>query len=686
MNPFLKIPEFPDFAAMTPKSANEALPVLLAEAEKEFDRIEANPGDSWETLIVPLQDACHPLFEAWTFVSHLHSVCNNDEWRKTVEKFQGPLVQFSLKTGQSRKIYNAVESLLLELNGKKSTSNPSPDESARKRILERMALGAELSGVALEGEAKERFNEISEKLAKLQTSFRNNVLDATKDFSLLLDSPEDVEGLSATLKSMTSQSGVPEKGPWRISLEDAVYAPFMQHSSNRAAREILYLARCTRASAGKTDNTQLAGEILSLRAELANILGFDSYAKLSIAEKSAPSEAAVLKMIDGLQNVAEPAAEKEDESLQAFAASAGFEGTLMPWDRAYWAEKQKEALFSYSEDELSKYFDFETVLRSLFDLTHRLFDVEIEEQTGKVPVWHKDVRFFAVKDETGTESAYFYLDPFSRPESKSGGAWMNGLRTKSARMGTKPSAVMCCNQSLPDANGRCLMRQNEVETLFHEFGHALQHLLTRIGEYGASGIELIEWDAVEIASQFMENWAVDKTTLSRTAHHCETGEPLPEELLENVRKAKTFRSANDTMRQLSFALLDFKLHMETNCGTTAEESAKAAREMQNKIFAKMSPRSNIDTDRFLNSFTHIFAGGYAAGYYGYKWSEVASADAFAAFEEAGIDNPEATAATGKRYRETILALGGAYSPMEVFKRFRGREPEPEALLKHSNLL
>ncbi|MDO4365801.1 MAG: M3 family metallopeptidase, partial [bacterium] len=634
------------------------------------DELEASAPATWEGYVVALDDAQRPLWEAWGIVSHLQSVCNSEAWRKVEEKYQGDIVAFSLRVGQSRRFYDLAKTLLARL---------PPDAATRRRILEKTIRGAELAGVALEGARQARFNEIQAALAKLSNDFHNHVLDATKGFSLMLATPVEVEGLPAQLKAMMAGTNDPEKGPWRVTVEDAVYLPFMKHSRNRPVREALFRARATRASSGDLDNTPLIARILALRKELAALLGFGNYAELSLASKTAPSVAAVYAMIDALAAASRPVAARERDDLAAFAAANGFAGALEPWDVAFWSERRREKLYAYSEEELSRYFNLPVVLKGLFSLTERLFGVTVEPMERPVPVWQEDVRVFRVRDAAGAEIAQFYFDPYSRPETKSGGAWMNEFRARERRAdGTlrTPLAVICCNQARPDAQGRALMRFSEVETLFHEFGHALQHMLTTVDDVDASGLNLIDWDAVEVASQFMENWCFDAATVKSFARHVETHVPIPDALLARVRAAKNYRAATASLRQLAFARLDMALHVDP----PADSDALKAR-----IFADYMPGASVPEDRFLNAFTHIFAGGYAAGYYGYKWSEVMSADVFGAFEEAGLDDEEAVRRVGRRYRETFLALGGSVDPMEVFRRFRGRAPSPEALLRQTGL-
>ena len=665
-NPFYPVAEYPDFPKMTPEAADAALPKLLADAQARIDALEQSATPTWEGFVRALDDAQRPVFMAWGVVSHLQSVCNSEGWRKIEEKYQPEIVALSLRVGQSKRFYELA----------KQTPAETP---VRKRILEKMVRGAELSGVALEGTKQARFNEIQTELAKLSNDFENHVLDATKAFSLVLTKPVEVEGLPAQLKAMMAGENDPEKGPWKVTVEDAVYAPFMKHSRNRPVREALFRARCTRASAEPLDNTKLIDRLLALRKELAALLGFASYADLSLDSKSAPSVKAVYEMIDQLATASRPGAAKEDAALAAFAAANGFEGRLEPWDKAFWAERQREKLYSYSEEELSKYFDLPAVQRGLFGLAERLFGVTVESADGEATVWHPDVKFFRVRNAQGEVIAHFYFDPYSRPATKRGGACMNDFRSRDVRPDgriVKPLALVCCNQALPDAQGRALMRFSEVETLFHEFGHALQHMLTTVDDVDAAGINLVEWDAVELASQFMENWCYDAKTVRSFARHADSGEPIPDALLDRVRAAKNYRAANASLRQLSFAKVDMALHVDPPADPNA---------FKERVFAAYTPGCSVPEDRFLNAFTHIFSGGYAAGYYSYKWSEVMSADAFGAFEEAGLDDETAVRAVGRKYRDTVLALGGGVDPMEVFRRFRGRAPTVDALIRQTGL-
>jgi oligopeptidase A len=473
-----------------------------------------------------------------------------------------------------------------------------------------------------------------------------------------------------------------------LTLDYPSFFPFMEHARRRDLRERAYRAYITRASSGELDNEPLIRRILALRREEAGLLGFESYAALSLDSKMAPDVAAVERMLEELREASFEAAKRDLEELRAFARERGAAEAddLQLWDVAFWAERLREHRFDYSEEDLRPYFPLPVVLEGLFGLAKRLFDVDIVAADGSAPVWHPDVRFFRVRDAGGADRAAFYLDPYSRPAEKRGGAWMDECVGRSrllARPGESvrlPVAHLVCNGTPPVDGRPSCMTFDEVTTLFHEFGHGLQHMLTRV-DYGlASGIRNVEWDAVELPSQFMENWCYEPEILRGMSAHMETGAPLPDELIGKVRAARTFRAGSDMLRQLYFALTDLALHDRFD-----PEGPESPFDVQRRVAERTTVLPPLPEDRFLCSFGHIFGGGYAAGYYSYKWAEILSADAFAAFEEAGLEDDSAIREAGRRYRDTVLALGGSRAPMDVFVAFRGREPDPEALLRHAGL-
>ena len=683
-NPLLIGKGLPPFEKITPEQVVPAITQLLAELDAELANLEASVTPTWSGLVEPLTQIEERLTWSWGIVGHLMGVKNSPELREAYESVQPKVVQFGNKLSQSKPLYKAFKAL-------KKGESWDKLEPAQQRIVEAAIRDAELSGVGLEGEKRERFNEIQLQLAELATKFSNNVLDATKAFKLKLTSKDEVDGLPPSSLSLAAQtaraegeeSATAQEGPWVITLDYPSYLPFMKYSRNRELREKLYKAFISRASGRELDNNPLIERILELRREKAALLGFDSYAQLSLAKKMAADVEAVEKLLEELRVASYEAAGRELEEWKAFAQTED----LKHWDISFWAERQREAKFAFKAEELRPYFPLPQVLEGLFELGRRVFGVTITSADGQAPIWHKDVRYFQIANETGEVIAHFYLDPYSRPEEKRGGAWMDECfgRAKIKEDGKVairlPVAYLVCNQTPPVDDKPSLMTFEEVETLFHEFGHGLQHMLTQIDYPGAAGINNVEWDAVELPSQFMENWCYHRATLLGMAKHYETGEPLPEHYYQKLLAAKNYRSGSAMLRQLHFSFLDMELHHRYQPG--GEETPAQVRDRIAKTTTVMQP---LPEDSFLCAFGHIFAGGYAAGYYSYKWAEVLSADAFAAFEEAGLESVAAIAATGKRFRDTVLALGGSLHPMEVFKAFRGREPKTEPLLRHSGLL
>jgi oligopeptidase A len=615
-------------------------------------------------------------------VTHLFGVRNSPELREAYETVLPEMVAFGLKVRQSKPVYEALRTL-------REGEDWNGLDEGQRRIVERRLLDARLAGIGLPDDERRRFNEIAEELSQLGTTFSNNVLDANKAFSLVLTEPEDVAGLPPSLLRLGASSfnshkpaeaaeATPEGGPWRFTLDSPSYGPFMEHSRRRELRERMYRAFITRASAAPTDNAPILRQILALRLEQARLLGFESFAEMSLATKMAQGVDAVLEMLERLRAAAWPHAEREMADLCEIAGRHDVQEPLMHWDVAYWAERLREERFQFTDEELRPYFAFERVLEGLFALCHRLFGIKVEAADGEAPVWNPDVRFFHIRDEAGTRIASFYLDPYSRPENKRGGAWMDDCfgRRVTRESVRNPVAHLVCNQTPPSGGKPSLMSFREVETLFHEFGHGLQHMLTRVDYADAAGINNVEWDAVELPSQFLENWCYHRPTLLGLTAHYETGAPLPEELFEKIVAARTFRSGSQMLRQLQFGLTDLRLH--TDYDPAGEESPFEVMREVNELTSVMPM---LPENRFLCSFQHIFSGGYAAGYYSYKWAEVLAADAFSAFEEAGLEDASAVQAVGRRFRDTVLSLGGSKHPLDVFREFRGRDPSPEPLLR-----
>lgn len=684
-NPLFQYRELPQFDRIAPEHAESAISQILAEGEDALVALEASIQPTWDEIMEPSRSLLEPLDFAWGAISHLHSVVNTPEWREVHDELQPKVVAFSLRVGQSQPVYQAMVAL-------RDSTAWNELSAGRQRIINNAVLQAELSGVGLPDSSRERFNELKRELAHASTQFTNHLLDASKAYSLRLDTPEDVAGLPASLLAAASEAArqrdiadsTPADGPWMITLEMPIFSPFMQYSGRRDLRETLYRAYVTRASRGETDNTALIETILKLRRELAHLLGYSTHAEVSLAEKMADNVDAVDALIARLRAAAYPAAGRDLEAVRAFAAEHGQAEPIMNWDVAFWSERMREAKFGFSSEDLRPYFQFPRVLEGLFELTQQIFGVTVAPADGVASVWHEDVSYFTLQNAAGDPVASFYLDPYSRPATKRGGAWMNPARSRYLRPDgelTLPAAYLVCNQTLPADDKPSLMTFNEVITLFHEFGHGLQQILTTVDDPEVAGVHGVEWDAVELPSQFMENWCYHRPTLMAMSCHVDSGEPLPDELYKKLCEARTFMAGTATLRQLLFAALDMELHHRFEPGAELEPN-----DVKRRIGADFTHLPFIDDDRFLCGFAHIFAGGYAAGYYSYKWAEVLSADAFEAFEEAGLDDAASTAETGRRFLDTVLALGGSQHPMEVFKAFRGREPDPEALLRHDGLV
>lgn len=683
-NPLLIGKGLPPFDRIKAEQVVPAINQLLQELDEGVNKLEENVTPTWSGLVEPLTKLEEGLSWSWGIVGHLMGVKNSPELRAAYEQMQPEIIKFYNKLTQSKPLYEAFK-------GIKESTEWEKLEPAQKRIVESSIKDFELSGVGLTGEARDRFNQIQLELAELSTKFSNNVLDATKAFKLKLTDKKDVEGLppsalglmAQTAKAEGDEDATLENGPWVVTLDYPSYVPYLKYATNQELREKLYKAFVSRAADGDFDNRGNIDRILALRKEKANILGFANFAELSLAKKMATDVAAVQQLQEDLRGASYDAAMKEFEELKTFAGQED----LKHWDVSYWAEKQREAKFDFNEEELRPYFSLPKVLDGLFSLANRIFGVTIKAADGQASVWHEDVRYFQIADENGKEIAFFYLDPYSRPAEKRGGAWMNDCigRAKITVEGKTetrlPVAYLTCNQTPPVDDKPSLMTFGEVTTLFHEFGHGLQHMLTTIDYPGAAGINNVEWDAVELPSQFMENWCYDRATLFGMAKHYQTGETLPEEYYQKLVAAKNYMSGSGMLRQLHFGMLDMELHSNYQPG-----GAETPNDVRDRLAKTTSVLQPIPEDNFLCSFGHIFAGGYAAGYYSYKWAEVLSADAFAAFEEAGLEDEAAVQTVGKRFKDTVLSLGGSLHPMEVFQSFRGREPKTEPLLRHSGLL
>lgn len=686
-NPLLRRTGLPAFDEIRPEHIQPAVDVILGESVVHLNTAESAELGNWDAVMLPLSNI-DLLFEySWSPVNHLLGVANSDELRAAHEAALPQIVEFSLKLKQSKPLYERFCAL-------RDADSWNSMSGAQQRTLTQSILSAEQSGIALKGDARDRFNEIAQQMSQLGSDFSNNVLDATKAWHLDITQAADAEGLPESFRKMAAatwseaeenkdaDAATADGGPWRMKLDAPSFGPFMEHCVNRNLREQAYRAYVTRASDGDKDNTPLITQILQLRQEKCLLLGYASFAELSLSRKMAADADAVQKMFDDLLAASFEGGQVELQEVTDLANSNGEEGSLAHWDVGFWAERLREQRYSFTDEELRPYFSLERVLDGLYGLCHRLFGITVKAADDKAPKWHDDVRYFEVFNDQDVHIAGFYLDPYSRPENKRGGAWMDDCigRSVTSEETRLPVAHLVCNGTPPVGETPSLMTFREVETMFHEFGHGLQHMLTTVDLRDAAGINGVEWDAVELPSQFMENWCYHRPTLLGMAIHHETGEVLPDDLFDKICKARTYRAASTMLRQLQLGMTDMTLH-----STFDPNGSETIFDLHAKIADKTSPMPPFPENRFLCAFQHIFAGGYAAGYYSYKWAEVLSADAFSAFEEAGLDDEAAVATIGRKFRDTVLSAGGSRHPMDIYRDFRGREPNTDALLRHSGL-
>ena len=685
-----KYGELPDFKKFTPENISKEFPSVLEKINLEFDYIEnflanyvSESKLEWDKIINPLNEVNEILRWSWGVISHLNAVNNSEKLRKVYSKFLPEIINLGNKFGQSKIIYDALVKL----------KDTNKFDQIKKRILDKEILEMEHRGISLEKDAQKEFNIISEKLGKLSTEFSNNVLDSTNSWFLVLKEKSQVSGLPERvleLMAISAHNSLEKNGevdfkngPWKLSLDIPTYSAFMTYANDRKLREKLYKAFVSRATLGEKNNSDIIEEILLLRTKQANLLGYESWAELSLSTKMAKEIKNVEKLLEELRIPAFNTAKEELKILDKFSKSNGFPETMKiePWDISYWSELLRKEKLNLDQESLRPWFPLNDVLQGLFKLSEKLFEIKVVESNNEVPVWHKDVLFFNIFNKSDKKIASFYLDPYSRPESKRGGAWMDEcLNKNNIKNNVLPVAYLVCNQTPPSKDKPSLMSFDEVQTLFHEFGHGLQHMLTTVNLPQAAGINNVEWDAVELPSQFMENWCFHKNTLLNIAKHYETGEKLSDDDFEKLVKNRTFNCGMSTLRQLHFAITDLRLHSNIDAN-----KGKKADEIRREIAQNTTIIPPIQEDQFLCCFSHIFAGGYSAGYYSYKWAEVLSADAFSMFEEADLENIQNIKSIGKKFKDTILSLGGSLSPLEIFKLFRGREPKTESLIRHLGL-
>lgn len=676
-NPLLTMDSLPPFSQIKPEQVQPAVIQAIADCKQKIsDVLDQRDPHTWDSLIAPLEEVNDRLSRIWSPVSHLNSVLNSEALREAHDACLPLLSEFQTYVGQHEGLYQAYLAL--------SQSDDFPLLSgAQRKEIQNTLRDFRLSGIGLPAEAQQRYGEIQARLSELASRFSNNVLDATQGWHKLVADEAELAGLPESVRAAARQMAeLKGKEGWLFTLDIPSYLPVMMYADNRELRAEMYEAFTTRASdqgpnAGKWDNSAIMSELLTLRRELAQLLGFANYAELSLATKMADKTEQVVSFLTDLAAKSLPQGKAELEEIRAFAAEQHGQSELAAWDLAYYAEKLKQHKFSISDEQLRPYFPASKVVKGLFEVVKRVFGMKVRERLG-IDTWHPDVRFYDIFDADDELRGSFYLDLYAR-EHKQGGAWMDvclGRRYRQDGSLQKPVAYLTCNFNGPVDGKPALFTHNEVVTLFHEFGHGIHHMLTRIDVAGVAGINGVAWDAVELPSQFLENWCWESEALAFISGHYETGEPLPADLLEKMLTARNFQAAMQMLRQLEFALFDFRLHQEFDPANPAQLPALLD-EVRSQVAVMTPPAFN----RFQHSFSHIFAGGYAAGYYSYKWAEVLSADAFSRFEEEGIFNP----ATGQSFLKNILEKGGSKEPMELFRAFRGREPKVDALLRHSGI-
>ncbi len=676
-NPLLTFTDLPPFSAIKPEHVKPAVEQAIADCRHTIDKVLAeNPQPSWESVIAPIEEVDDRLSRIWSPVSHMNSVVNSDELREAYESCLPLLSEYSTWVGQHKGLFEAYKTI------KESAEFAKLDRAQQKNISDSLR-DFELSGIGLPLQEQKRYGEISKRMSELGSKFSNNVLDATMGWTKQITDVNLLAGMPESALA-AAQAAAEAKGleGYLLTLDIPSYLPVMTYCDNQALRKEVYEAYVTRASdrgpnAGKWDNSEIIAEQLKLRHEIARMLGFSTYSEKSLATKMAQTTDQVLGFLNDLANKAKPQGEREVEELRQFAESEFGVKQLELWDIAYYSEKQKQHLFEISDEALRPYFPDQKVVNGLFEVLSRLFGMQVKERQG-VDVWHESVRFFDIFDAQGTLRGSFYLDLYAR-EHKRGGAWMDECRvrrtTDSGALQT-PVAYLTCNFNRPVGDKPALFTHDEVTTLFHEFGHGIHHMLTQVEVGAVSGINGVPWDAVELPSQFLENWCWQEEALAFISGHYQTGEPLPKAMLDKMLAAKNFQSAMFILRQLEFGLFDFTLHT-----TYDPEVGPKVLETLAEVKKKVAVLPGLEWNRFSHSFSHIFAGGYRAGYSSYLWAEVLSADAFSRFEEEGIFNRE----TGQSFLNNILEMGGSEEPMELFKRFRGREPQIDALLRHAGI-
>lgn len=676
-NPLLSMTDLPPFSLIQPEHVKPAVEQAIADCRAAVEQVlAADTPPSWETICVPLSETDDRLSRIWSPIGHLNGVKNSNELREAYESCLPMLSDYGTWVGQHKGLYEAFKAI-------KADESFTDLSQAQKKSITDALKEFELSGIGLPAKEQHRYGEISKRLSELSSTFSNNVLDATMGWSKLVSDEAELGGLpESALQAAKAAAEAKEQEGYLFTLDIPSYLPVMTYCENRELRQEMYEAFVTRASdrgpnAGKWDNSEIIAEKLKLTHEIARLLGFSTYSEKSLATKMAETPEQVLGFLNDLASRAKPQGEREVAELREYASAEFGAEQLEPWDFSFYAEKLKQHRYSISDEQLRPYFPEQKVVAGLFEVLKRVFGMNVTERTG-VDTWHESVKFYDIFDSQGQLRGSFYLDLYAR-EHKRGGAWMDECMVRRTRQDGSlqaPVAYLTCNFNKPVGDKPALFTHDEVVTLFHETGHGIHHMLTQIDVPAVSGINGVPWDAVELPSQFLENWCWEEEALAFISGHYETGEPLPKAMLDKMLAAKNFQSAMGILRQLEFGLFDFTLYTEYD----PELGAKVLETLAD-IKSRVSVVPSPEFGRFPHSFSHIFAGGYSAGYYSYLWAELLSSDAYSRFEEEGIFNT----ATGADFLDCILERGGSEEPMDLFKRFRGREPQIDALLRHSGI-
>ncbi|MEY3909317.1 MAG: Oligopeptidase [Pseudomonadota bacterium] len=671
-NPVLNRQSLPLFDQIKPDHISPAIESILKEANTLIESLKKKSATaSWENFVEPIEIISEKISRAWGQIEHLNAVVNSDNLRKAYNDNLIKLTEFYTNLSQDESLYKKYQSL-------KDSEAFKSLTSSQKRIIDNVLREFKLGGAELNETDKNRFKAIQEKLAKLSTQFEENILDATNEFSIIVNNLDELMGIpEENIKKALADAKEDKKEGYKFTLHLPSYLPVMQYADSRPLREKLYHAYATRASelaSPEFDNTKLIEEILALRYESSKLLGFKNFTEMSLVTKMAKSSEEVISFLMDLANKAKPFALKDMDELKSFSKTLNIE-KLEAWDVAYVSEKLRQAKYSFSENEVKQYFPEHRVLKGLFKVVETIFKLKIIKSDA--PTWHKDVSFYSIKNEDDELIGQFYFDLYAR-NHKRGGAWMDEAisRYKNSLESSHPVAFLTCNFSSPSENKPALFSHDDVITLFHEFGHGLHHMLTTVDDYSISGIKGVEWDAVELPSQFMENFCWEWEVVKHMTEHVDNKDPLPKTLFDKMIEAKNFQSGMQTLRQIEFSLFDIRLHTEYS-NQNKINPLTLLETIRDEIAVVRPPSWN----RFPNSFSHIFAGGYAAGYYSYKWAEVLASDAFSLFEEQGILSSHA----GQKFKNEVLSKGGSRPAMESFVAFRGREPSVDALLRHNGM-